>query len=325
MNNLLLQSILGFLILIVTIISALAPHTLIKKFKLDNDGKPNLFLSLMCCMGGGVFLATCFLDILPEIQSGYDDIKSRMDIKTNFPFPQLMVCLGFFFVYLLEELCSKYFHKDNETCSHALPNYNSVETSKPLIHENDENRNEKGIQNVSTEIPCSETTTIESPKHEDKKPNDYFKALSFAIIMSFHSILEGVALGTKNDLSGAIVLFTSLSLHKVIEAFAVGLQISRTIPGRSKFAVLVLFFYSIMTPIGALLGAGLKELNIDAISRDVAVLILECLAAGTFVYVTFLEIIAQESAPKDNKMYKLSAVFSGFLIILVIQYQHHCL
>uniref|UniRef100_A0A0K0DZ36 Zinc/iron permease n=1 Tax=Strongyloides stercoralis TaxID=6248 RepID=A0A0K0DZ36_STRER len=325
MNNLLLQSIFGLLILIVTIISALAPHTLIKKFKLDNEGKPNLFLSLMCCVGGGVFLATCFLDILPEIQFGYEDIKIRTDIKNNFPFPQLMVCLGFFFVYLLEELCSKYFHKDIEPCNHALPNYNSVETNKPLIHENEENINGVKIQNVSTEIPCSDTITIDSPKNEDKKPNDYFKALSFAIIMSFHSILEGVALGTKNDLSGAIVLFTSLSLHKIIEAFAVGLQVSKTIPGRSKFAVLILFIYAIMTPIGVLLGAGLKELNIDTISRDIAVLILECLAAGTFVYVTFLEIIAQECVPKNNKMYKLSAVFSGFLIILALQYHHHLL
>ncbi|CEF66188.1 Zinc transporter ZIP2 [Strongyloides ratti] len=323
MNNLLLQSILGLLILFVTIISALAPHTLIKKFKLDNDGKPNLFLSLMCCVGGGVFLATCFLDILPEIQFGYEDIKKRTNTTNNFPFPQLMVCLGFFFVYLLEELCSKYFHKDDESCNHALPNYNSVETSKPLIHENEENRTVIKVQTTSTEIPCSETTTIDSPKHDEKKPNDYFKALSFAIIMSFHSILEGVALGTKNDLSGTLVLFTSLSLHKIIEAFAVGLQISKTISGRSKWAVLILFIYAIMTPIGALLGAGLKELNINAISRDIAVLILECLAAGTFIYVTFLEIIAQECVPKNNRMYKLGAVFSGFLIIVALQYHNH--
>uniref|UniRef100_A0A0N4ZEY2 Zinc transporter ZIP3 n=1 Tax=Parastrongyloides trichosuri TaxID=131310 RepID=A0A0N4ZEY2_PARTI len=323
MNNFILQLILGLIILAVTIISALAPHTLIKKFKLDNDGKPNLMLSLLCCMGGGVFLATCFLDILPEIQINYDDIKTRMEIMNNFPFPQTVVCLGFFFVYLLEELCSKYFHRESEGCGHTLPNYNSVETSKPLIHGNEENITIIKPQTPSTEMPCSETTTIESPKRGEKNSNDYFKALSFAIIMSFHSVLEGVALGTKNDLSGAIVLFTSLSLHKVIEAFAVGLQITRTIPGRTKISTLILTLYAVMTPFGALLGAGLKELDIDAISRDIAVLVLECLAAGTFVYVTFLEIISQERAPKDNKMYKLGAVFSGFLVIFLLQCQHH--
>ena len=53
------------------------------------------------------------------------------------------------------------------------------------------------------------------------------KSLTFAVAMSFHSVLEGFALGVQNNIRSIFTLFISLLLHKGIEAFSVGLQVSR--------------------------------------------------------------------------------------------------
>ncbi|EJW70796.1 hypothetical protein WUBG_18298, partial [Wuchereria bancrofti] len=53
---------------------------------------------------------------------------------------------------------------------------------------------------------------------------------------------------------GIITLFISLLLHKGIEAFSVGLQISRTIAQQVKIVIATITIYSLMTPIGSFAG-----------------------------------------------------------------------
>jgi len=74
------------------------------------------------------------------------------------------------------------------------------------------------------------------------------KSLTFALAMSLHSVLEGFALGVQVSIAdwnaetictirfpnhqdnhtGIMTLFISLIIHKGIEAFSVGLQITRS-------------------------------------------------------------------------------------------------
>uniref|UniRef100_A0AC35U9M3 Zinc transporter ZIP3 n=1 Tax=Rhabditophanes sp. KR3021 TaxID=114890 RepID=A0AC35U9M3_9BILA len=321
MENFYLQLFCGLAIWVFTTVAALAPHTMIRCFKMeDTDGKPKMWLSLLLCLSGGVFLSTCFLDILPEIEKGYGEIKKTLEMpEGGFPWPHLTLCLGFFFVYLLEEVCSKYYHKEEEGIGHShelnLDAHRIEQNKRSTVFDQEEASHQLFADNIENESEG----TADSPRKKCKKSDAYFKALTFAIIMCFHSVLEGVALGVKNGTSEIVVLFLSLTLHKVIEAFAVGLQISKTIEKRTTTTTLVLVLYASMTPLGALLGGGLKAIDINAIHRDIAVLILECLAAGTFIYITFLEVISHERAPKDNNLLKLLAVFAGFALIAGIQ------
>jgi zinc transporter ZupT len=56
----------------------------------------------------------------------------------------------------------------------------------------------------------------------------FIKSLAFALAMSFHSVLEGFALGVQEDTTGAVTLFFSLLVDNTIDAFTVGLQVSRS-------------------------------------------------------------------------------------------------
>lgn len=49
-------------------------------------------------------------------------------------------------------------------------------------------------------------------------------------------------------------MFISLIIHKGIEAFGVGLQISKSNSERNIMVALTIFVYSLMTPFGSLIG-----------------------------------------------------------------------
>jgi zinc transporter 1/2/3 len=83
---------------------------------------------------------------------------------------------------------------------------------------------------------------------------DFLKSLTFAFAMSFHSILEGFALGVQNDKTGIRNLFLSLIIHKGIEAFSVGLQVSRSNTRRIGLVITTILVYALMTPVGSMLG-----------------------------------------------------------------------
>ncbi|KJH40857.1 hypothetical protein DICVIV_13183 [Dictyocaulus viviparus] len=74
-----------------------------------------------------------------------------------------------------------------------------------------------------------------------------------------------------------------------------------------------------MTPLGSGLGTLLQLSSISQIHKDGAVLTLESLAAGTFIYVTFLEVLAQEKDNEHNSLKQLLAIFIGFAIIAILQ------
>ncbi|KAI1731112.1 ZIP zinc transporter domain-containing protein [Ditylenchus destructor] len=142
-----------------------------------------------------------------------------------------------------------------------------------------------------------------------------FKSLTFAAAMSFHSVLEGLALGVQDDTAGILTLFISLIIHKGIEAFSVGLQLSKTNTKRTRLVILTMIMYGLMTPIGSILGLCITNLTIDELYKDAIVIVLEGLAGGTFIYVTFFEVLAQERANDHSNLVQLNAIVVGFLVI----------
>ncbi|PAV67772.1 hypothetical protein WR25_04266 [Diploscapter pachys] len=76
--------------------------------------------------------------------------------------------------------------------------------------------------------------------------------------MSFHSLLEGFALGVQDTTTRIMSLFVSLILHKSVEAFSVGLQISKGNKEKTKTVIITILIYAFMTPLGSILGTALQ-------------------------------------------------------------------
>lgn len=61
-------------------------------------------MSLLNCFAGGVFLGTCLLDLLPEVQENIDDMVKKLNISTSFPIAEFLVVLGLFIVLIVEQI-----------------------------------------------------------------------------------------------------------------------------------------------------------------------------------------------------------------------------
>ncbi|CAD6196235.1 unnamed protein product [Caenorhabditis auriculariae] len=305
-----LQSTLAFVMLIITAIAGFSPMLVLKMFVKNDEGrKPSSFLSYLSCFSGGVFLATCFLDIIPHVNEGYEDLLTRHELSWHFPLPQLVTCCGFFFIYSIEEFATYVFagRKGGSGVSHGHAHHGDA----PVI------RRRKSSLNI-TNLAVEETSMWVV---SDEKSN-ILKSLTFAMAMSFHSLLEGFALGVQESSQRIYSLFFSLLLHKGVEAFSVGLhlQISNSKSQKYKVILSTIFIYCLMAPIGTIVGTLLQHSDTTSIYKDSIVLFLESLAAGTFIYVTFIEIMATErSIIEANHLLQLFSIVIGFALITAMQ------
>ncbi|CAD5205787.1 unnamed protein product [Bursaphelenchus okinawaensis] len=349
MEGVTLQACLALVMFITTLTAGLVPLKLLRYMAKQGQHaqrRHSWILTLLSCFAGGVFLGTCFLDIFPHVNGNFEKYKDTYGMKFAYPLPEFLACMGFFLVYFFEEISLKVFSSHGHTHGPATSpqsfdtsvdhnekanGYNGATTIDVVVDEEDGFRDRK----FSTVEPYPAVLTHEHVMDEsvryvnsESSSGGILKSITFAFVMSFHSILEGFALGVQEEKSGIITLFISLIIHKGIEAFSVGLQVSRGISSSKKQKkilanILTICVYALMTPVGSMLGVLLTTWDIDPIKRDMFVIILEGFAAGTFIYVTFFEVLAQEKANDHSNLIQLAAIVLGFTCIALLQLQEH--
>ena len=110
----------------------------------------SLITSTLLCFGAGVLLSTCMLHILPEVQEGLAEAQAKLDIEW---LGELVVCAGFFLVYLVEELAHMMLHRTphkehlhktfslrkpkGKTNSECNPSYEDTDEKDDHDHHND--------------------------------------------------------------------------------------------------------------------------------------------------------------------------------------------
>jgi len=149
-------------------------------------------------------------------------------------------------------------------------------------------------------------------------------AMILLVVLSFHSILAGAALGAEDSAANSIVLLLAVVAHKGSAAFALtsGLLRSRSgsdgheSDGQGSVWGL-LFVFALMTPLGILLGTGLQEI-LDGDAARVSEAVFDAFAAATFVYVATLEIIGPEFRSDDRAWTKLGALTAGLAVMALV-------
>lgn len=64
----------------------------------------NNVLSYLQSFGGGVLFATCFLHMMPEMYHSARELVKFHILDSDFPHSQLIISIGFFLVYYVEDL-----------------------------------------------------------------------------------------------------------------------------------------------------------------------------------------------------------------------------
>jgi len=287
-------------------------------------GTQRLITSILLCFGAGVLLSTCMLHILPEVQEGLAAAQAKLDIEW---LGELVVCAGFFLVYLVEELAHmmlrKTPHKEHlhKTFSLRKPKEKNNSECNPSQGDGDN----KDDHHNDTELGANTLTvpvTNQSAGHSHIPVGAQISSMrDFLTILalSFHAIFEGMAVGLEQHTEDVWSLFTAISVHKLVITFTMSLELLQTGPTLCVFLTYLVTF-SLVNPIGIGLGMIISETgHADAVTEAV----LQGLAAGTILYAVMFEILQREKEKNVSGLVQLVAIMVGFCAMMTLQILAH--
>ncbi|OAG28962.1 solute carrier family 39 (zinc transporter), member 1/2/3 [Nematocida displodere] len=149
------------------------------------------------------------------------------------------------------------------------------------------------------------------------------EALIFILALSLHSFMEGLGMGNKKG-DKLMWYIVSILVHKWLEAIVLGASVlTSKLSARTSFILLLV--YSSLTSIGALLGKHLCGDVEGTLLRS----ILDGVAAGSFFYIGFVEMVGNEFEMSGGKLTrsttakKMLSMFIGYSFITTVIFAGH--
>lgn len=209
--------------------------------------------------------------------------------QTDYPYGELIISLGFFSVFFLESLAL-------QCCPGAHGGSKVQEEEVGGAH----------VLGLHSHGPLPSPSPSQSP----------FRALILLLSLSFHSVFEGLAVGLQTTVVATVQLCLAVLAHKGLIVFGVGLRLVQ-VGTASRWAVFCILSFALMSPLGVALGLAVAGGDSEG-GRGLAQAVLEGVAAGTFLYVTFLEILPRELAGPEAPLVKWGCVAAGFAFMALI-------
>ena len=151
--------------------------------------------------------------------------------------------------------------------------------------------------------------------HETEELSAQRSGLAAYFGISFHALLDGVALGSSAMLPGlAPVVAFAILAHKIPDTFS--LSSILTFFGYSRRRTLgMLFFFSLLTPLGGLLALWfLRDVEPQALGMLIG------LASGTFLFIATSDLLPHAHEHHEGRFRNLAAVVAGILLIALTRY-----
>jgi zinc transporter 1/2/3 len=237
----------------------------------------------------------------------------------RYPLAEIVVCSGFFTVYLLEVLGERLIKHYNVE-KNPLESKNSpcnVEPNKtqPLLG------SEEVAIHQNHQSCEAHTHSHGPPLNADQQKSIIAAIRGFLLVaaLSFHSIFEGMAIGLQPTQSDVWFLFTAVIVHELAIMFCIGMEMLE-----SKLRVLLYVIYMVelglITSVGVGVGILVTEYVHDPSATHLLIIaILQGIAAGTLLYVTFLEVLERERHKPGNGLVKLAAIAIGFFLLTTME------
>lgn len=228
----------GTVLFAVSTVCGLLPFKLVNILKLNQTGKdkkPHLMVDLLLFFGGGVLIATTFLHLLPDITLTINYLKDEGLIpQLGFSLPEFLMMIGFFLIYLVEEIVHNFLHRHQR--KNKIANQTNTSSLKDLETHDDYGHG----HSHALPIPHSqdEDTLVSS-----------LRGLLIVLALSIHELFEGFAVGLQMSSKGVYFMFAAVCAHKFVIAFCIGIEliVQKT---RPMLAVSYIVIYSVVSAIG---------------------------------------------------------------------------
>ncbi|EDO34311.1 predicted protein [Nematostella vectensis] len=307
MEDLVVKIIVIIGLFCITLICGILPY------KIGHGGRRRQqALSLCNCFAAGVFFATSFLDLLPMIREKFKQAFAEANITSPFPIPEFTTCFGFFVVLIVEQVVHSCHKKARFFHGHS-----HVETTAPLLGTPPQNGYGNKERSEDSFTPLNERAH-QINSQELAEVDSTLRTYILVVALSLHSIFEGLALGLLVEVDRLVQIAAAVVIHKSIIAFSMGVSmVKHDMPLR--VIVNASFLFSAMGPLG--IGIGIAVLKESThFSSNLSSAILQGIANGTFIYVTFFEILQNELKGHGKKLLKLLFMVIGFSVVCGLLY-----
>ncbi|KAE8294707.1 Zinc transporter ZIP3 Solute carrier family 39 member 3 Zrt- and Irt-like protein 3 [Larimichthys crocea] len=110
-------------------------------------------------------------------------------------------------------------------------------------------------------------------------------------------------------------LFLGVAVHETLAAVALGVSVAKASLGMRDAAKLGVTV-SLMIPLGMVVGMGIE--SAQTLAGAVVSVVLQGLAAGTFLFVTFFEILSRELDDKQDRLLKVLFLILGYATLAAL-------
>lgn len=303
---LLVKLAVGSVLFVVTLVSGLLPG---KVLMYVSARRTEVLVCILNCVAGGIFMGTSLLHMLPEVRLKLIDAASERGVVQEYPLAECIMCIGFFFVFLIEEVALTYRrHRDRRI--------DKIKIIDPVVAENETTFNDKDtFVKVSSEQVVAEYGSTEDAEQKEDAARENLtrvRLLTLLASLSLHTAFEGLTLGLLDSTSAVLSLFAGVIIHKSVLVFSISMQMA-TAKCLLRETVAFLTMFGLVSFAGTFIGVVLTET--DASLSLTVIASLEGVATGTFVYVTFFEVVQREMSKPVSGVLKVSTVMAGFSVI----------
>ena len=289
------------------------------------DQEPLFFIlkSISC----GVIIGVALLHLLPD---GDESLSTHY----SYPVSYLMAGVGIIISLTLEQFSMWLV----STTSASLKQRNTIDNSQNLenpLHEDPtipsrikSNERASDFINAKHSLGSSTAEMVAASRAQSVCEADMLvqifadsndiktliKAYILECAIAVHSIIMGISLGAMNsNEKGSIkVLMIAYSIHQFLEGISLGCALSSAQLSPFKLSSLITFFVCTL-PIGIFIGIGIS--SGDSLTTTVIEGVFNSIAAGILIYVSMVEMMAEEFGNvvvRNNYLLKVGMILAIF-------------
>ncbi|CAD5207697.1 unnamed protein product [Bursaphelenchus okinawaensis] len=277
-----------------------------------NSSRAQTIFSLISCFGGGVFLATCLMHLLPESMEQIDKGQDALKLDFDFPLPEFCISLGFMFVMFVEQAAifaheQEWIGQGQNILGHG---HEHTEDTVPILEE--DTRSNGSVRSERR----SHAGSIMSDDHFEHETHSTMRAALLVMAISLHAVFEGLSVGMIQEVSALLQICGALLIHKVVIGISLGVRLVQSNMKPTGVVICCIIFAGQIV-VGGFIGLGIMDiLRGESIGLTNFIGgILQAFAAGTFLYITCFEILPHELNKPGYRPLKLLFLSAGFALI----------
>ncbi|KAJ1491556.1 Zinc/iron permease [Baffinella frigidus] len=254
-------------------------------------------LSLANAFSAGIFLAGGLAHLLPEAAHAFLHVPA--DSHFGEVSPYVFCGLGFMLTLFLEKVLL------------LPPDVKRRDSDEKLDDLVEKETKHAGHGHAHSHGGCSHVNA------EPPAENAPLLPLILTAVLSFHSVIGGLALGIQKDDAKAMLVFFAIVAHKWVEAFSLGVSyVSANASLNVSLKGLTAFAFS--SPAGIAAGWLMREALAGSSGAALLTAALDAVASGTFIYIATVDLIVEEFGTARDKFAKYFAIVFGFVLFVVL-------